>query len=222
MPENKSEKVSATRSDLNQKIESEAKKVFNSASSEDLSNFHSEVEIKYKIRNELYNMFMSDEMIQALWTKDNTLDDVYRFYVDENKDNQVFLALFEYLEKAEHEYIDGMLYDRIKAEYETRLEEIRKMPPNEIIEKAYELVMLEDIRIAFECDNELDTEQVKALLSLESPLWSVYHDWKKSDFSQMDDIRYVINETANETASEMGENSYEPDNDLENEDGQEL
>lgn len=212
------------RSNLNEKIKREAKRIYDLASSEDLTSFHSEVEIKYQICNELYNIFMSDEMVQALMLKDNALDDAYRFYLEENRDNQVFLAVSDYLEKEERSYLADKLYDRVKAEYDEHLGEVKTWPPEKIIDEAYKLTILYDFMCSLDSylDATLSTERLKALLSLDNPLWSMYQEWMRSDYSHMDDIRDVIMQTADERVSEMREKSVEADHDLEDEDELEL
>jgi hypothetical protein len=163
------------------------------------------VEIKHRIRNELYEIFMSDEMVEALTIKDNVLDDAYCFYLEEHKDNQVFLAMSEYLEKAEHDYLAERVYDRAKLAYEDYVDEVKTWPPQKIVDEAYKLTMLYDIHISLEPipESSLTTEQLKGLMSLDNPLWCLYDEWQRRDFSYMDDIKDVITETADERAVEI-------------------
>ena len=219
------EKGLPTRDSLNEKIKLEAKTVFNAATEDDLTSFHSEVEIKHKIRDELLEISMTDEMVQALMIKDNVLDEVYRFYRDESKDNQVFLAVFEYLEKAEHDYLAERVFDRVKLEYEAYIDEVKQKPVDKIIDEAYKISIMYDIHISLEPEtSKFSTERLRALHSLDDPLWSLHHEWQRRDLTHMDDIKDVIFDVADNQARENAENEIDPDPfglDDEAEDGQE-
>ena len=71
------------------------------------------------------------------------------------------------------------------------------MTPEQIIEKAYEIVMREDIMIVFE-DDSLSDKQVKALAKLEYPLSACYDEWQKTDVTYMDRLRDVVDDVAND------------------------
>jgi len=207
--ENILEKGFPTRDSLNERIKREAKDVFDSASLDDLTNLHSGVEIKHQLRNELCDIFMSDEMIQALTLKDNVLDDAYRFYLKEHKDNQVFLAVFDYLEKQEHDYLAERVFDRAKLAYEEYVDEVKKMPPEKIIDEAYKLTMMYDLHISLDpVTSNYTTEQLKGLMSCASPLWSLYDEWQRRDWTYMDDIKDVITDVADREAAEIEDNDY--------------
>jgi hypothetical protein len=219
------EKGFSTRDDLNKKIESEARRVFYSASSDDLSGFRSEAEIKHRIRNGLRSIFMSDETVQALISKDNVLDDAYRFYLEEGKDDQVFLSVFDYLEKEEHDYLAERMFDRVKLEYEDYVDEVKKMPPEKIIDEARKLTMMYDLRAGLDPEtSDFSTDRLKALMSFASPLRSLYDDRQRCG---TDDIKDVIAETADERAAENEAADFDIDRGLfgsdeeEVEDGQE-
>jgi hypothetical protein len=212
--ENILEKGWPTRDDLNEKMEREAKDVFASASTDDLTSLHSEVEIKYQLRNALRDTSMTDEMVQALYIKDDILDDAYRFFTKESKDNQVYLAVWEYLDKAERAYLAERVFDRVKLEYEDFVDKVKGMPPEKIIGEAYRLTMLYDLHISLNpYTSNLSTERLKALHSLDSPLWSLYNEWQRRDFTYMDDIKDVIFDVAGKQTAEVEEKSYEIDPD---------
>jgi hypothetical protein len=99
------DEIRPTRNDLNEKIEGEAKKVFGSASPDDLTGFRSEVEVKYRIRNELKETFMSDETVSALMSKNDVLDGIYRFCLEKDGFDRISLAVCDWLEKAEGERV---------------------------------------------------------------------------------------------------------------------
>jgi hypothetical protein len=215
------------RNDFNDKIRREAKEIFDLASEDDLTNFHSEVEIKTKLRDELLDASMTDETVQALWAKGNVLESAYRFFTEESKDNQVHLAMFEYLEKTEHEYLAEKVFDMVKAEYESYIDEVKKMPPEKIVDEAYKISILYDIYISLDPDtSSVSAERLRALHSIDKPLWCLYHTWMKRDITYMDDITDVIKDVANERIAENAKSSFDVDYNPfeydEVEDGQEL
>ena len=183
-----------TRDILNEKIASEAKEVFAAASTDDLTGFHSEVEIKHQIRNELRDISMTDEMIQALYITDNVLDDAYRSYLESDKGDQVFLAVFDYLEKAEHDYLSDRLYDRVTLEYQDYLDTVKEKTKDQIIDEAYKITTLYDLQCSLDpyTTSNFSTERLKALMSLSSPLWSIYDEWQNCDSSTLYDMKDTI------------------------------
>jgi len=226
--ENILEKGFPTRNELNEKIECEYKKVFGAASEDDLTSFHSEVEVKSKIRSELRDISMTVEMIQALWIKDDVLGDAYQFFTEESKDNQVHLAVFEYLENAEHDYLAERVFDRVTLSYEDYLDEVKKLPVDKIIEAAYKIVIFSDIQTSLDpCTSNFDTTQLRAIASFADPLWSIYEEWQDRDVSHMDDLTDTIKDAADRQTAANKENEYEIDpdpfgfDDEEAEDGQE-
>jgi hypothetical protein len=207
-----------TRDDLNKKIEREAKIVFDSASADDLTNFHSEAEIKHQIRNALYDVSMTDEMIKALIMTDDVLDGVYRLYLEEDMVGQVYLAVFDYLEKAEHDYLAERVFDRAILSYEAYIDEVKKMPPDKIIEEAYKIVALNEIKTGLDpYTSNINTDRLMALNALGDPLWNIYHEWMKCDVSHIDNITDTINETADKRIAENTDNSFENEHEDEDE-----
>jgi hypothetical protein len=220
--ENIIEKGLPSRDSLNEKIIIEAKKVFDSATEDDLTSFYSEVEIKHKLRDALCDTSMTSEMIQALYIKDDVLDEAYLFYKEKGRDNQVYLAVWEYLEQAEKEYLTDRIYDRIKIEYDAYINEVKKMPPENIIDEAYKLTIFYEFLCAFEGEHRFNEVQLKALLSFDNPLLSLYHEWQRRDWTMQDDIKDVIKDTAHERTKENGDIETETEQDYADEDEQEL
>ena len=113
------------------------------------------------------------------------------------------------------EDLRDLLYQKASKEQETYYDELRKMTPEQIIEKAYEIVMREDIMIVFE-DDSLSDKQVEALAKLEYPLSACYDEWQDTDVTYMDRIRDVIDDFANEIikqneAKKHNPKKYEPE-----------
>ncbi|MCL2189162.1 MAG: DUF3848 domain-containing protein [Defluviitaleaceae bacterium] len=198
------------RDALNAKIKHEAKAVFEAAMVDDLTNFHSEVNIKYEIRNELMELSMSHEMVDALYTAENPLHDAYLFYCTAERVNQVQLAMFEFLEKVEHEYVANKLYYTVKAEYDNYLKTVKVMLPEEIIALSYKLTLLHDIQASLDPKaSTLTTEQIKALYSLEEPLWCIYADWQRRNVTNLDNIKDSIICVADKQADEIEKNTMD-------------
>lgn len=199
-----SEVKQPTRDELNEKILHEAKAVFDVATEDDLTSFHSEVEVKHKIRNELLGIYMTDEMVHALHTTDNVLDDAYKLYLELDYEEHVHLAVLEYLDKAERRYLADRVYDRVKSEYDSCVDDIKQMPPEKIVEEMYILTTLYDIHISLDPESSsFSVEQLKALLTLEAPLlWNLYNEWMRRDWTYMDQLKATIIDVANCCASE--------------------
>ncbi len=81
--------------------------------------------------------------------------------------------------------INDRLYTKISGEYDNFIENLKTLPPEQVIEKSYEKVFKEDILLTIEGEN-LSPEKAKALLKLEKPLDSLYHAWLETDASYMD------------------------------------
>lgn len=89
------------------------------------------------------------------------------------------------------------MYKKASKEQEAYYDELKKMTPEQIIEKAYEIVMREDILIVFE-DESLSDKQFEALAKLDYPLSACYDEWQKTDVTYMDRIRDAIDDIAND------------------------
>ncbi len=99
------------------------------------------------------------------------------------------------------EYLRVNLYEKAFKEQEKFIADLKKLPPEEIIEKAYECIMREDILMTFE-DDYLSPKQVKALLKLEYPLASCYSRWLDNDYSYMEMLQDTVSELGSKLAKE--------------------
>ena len=84
--------------------------------------------------------------------------------------------------------IKDLLYEKMSNEQKDFVENLKHLPPEKIIQSAYEKVMRDDILMLFE-DDFLDDKQIKALLRLEKPLSACYDEWLKNECSYMDMLR---------------------------------
>lgn len=104
------------------------------------------------------------------------------------------------------EELTTVLYRKMKAEQGSYRDWLLGLPPEEILDHAYEYSVREDILIAME-ERELSAEQALVLLSSPCPLDDVYHEWQKRDTGYMSDIRDTIEDRANEVLSREGANT---------------
>jgi hypothetical protein len=194
---------------------------------EPIANLLAEDSAKTAIRNALHNTPLTDYQIQALFIADNVLDDIFYFYQDSGAKGDIYSVVSDFVSNAEKEYLIDRVYDRIKIEYDAYVDEVMKMPPEKIIDEAYKLTISYEFLCAFDGEPRLTAEQLKAIMTFDDPLWSLYHEWQRRDWTMQDDIRDVIRDTADEQAAENANSEYELDpnpfgfDDEEAEDGQE-
>ena len=84
-----------------------------------------------------------------------------------------------------------ILWERLSKENEAFQEHLMSRPPKEIIAKAYEITIKEDILMLFEANN-FTSRQIDALLCYEEPLAAIYYEWLDTDASHMDMLRDFI------------------------------
>ena len=91
------------------------------------------------------------------------------------------------------ESLRELLYQKASKEQEVYVEHIKRLPPELIIEKAYEKVMLDDILMTFE-DDYLSDKQIAELIKLDYPLLACYNEWMDTDYSHMEMLRDTIDD----------------------------
>lgn len=97
------------------------------------------------------------------------------------------------------EQMNTRLYKKLCLEYENFINLVVTLPPNEILERAYEKVFKADILICFE-NQDISYEKAKALYSLKNPLEELYQEWLNTDVSYMEDLRDAIENRAGSAA----------------------
>ena len=97
--------------------------------------------------------------------------------------------------------IKDLLYEKMSNEQNDFVENLKHLPPEKIIQSAYEKVMRDDILMLFESDF-LDAKQVKELLRLEYPLSACYNEWLKNDYSYMDMLQDTVDNFSKELVKE--------------------
>ena len=93
---------------------------------------------------------------------------------------------------------NDLLYAKCKSELDTFIKGMVISPPENIIEKAYEITTKNDIMAIME-EIELPDNQAKALLALKNPLDLIYRKWLDTDYSNMDGLREIIDDFAKDT-----------------------
>ncbi len=94
-----------------------------------------------------------------------------------------------------------LLYQKVAKEQSDFVEYLKMLPPDEIIDKAYEKALRDDILLSFENDY-LSNEQMKELIKLEKPLAACYNEWLDTESSHMEMLRDTIADFTNQLVKE--------------------
>ena len=94
------------------------------------------------------------------------------------------------------EELTTILYRKMKAEQNTYRDWLLGLPPEEILDHAYEYSVREDILMAL-AERDVTVEQGSALLDSPSPLADIYQEWQKLETRYMEDVRDTIESCAN-------------------------
>lgn len=93
------------------------------------------------------------------------------------------------------EELNLQLYNKMSAEFEKFKEELLNSSPQEVLDRAYEYIIKDDIVLSLEY-SDLTASRADALLKLENSLDEVYDAWMESESSHMDEIREVLDSAA--------------------------
>lgn len=94
-----------------------------------------------------------------------------------------------------NEELNTKLYEKMFAEQEQFREWLLSQPPAEILNRAYEYTMREDILMSFEYNN-LEDGQARALLKSGKPLKQIFERWENQETSYMDTVWDTVQEQA--------------------------
>ncbi len=103
---------------------------------------------------------------------------------------------------------NALLYEKVQAEYDAFIEELKAEPAEEVIKKAYEKVIKEE----FVCICEFakfEQKEAKAMYLEKYPLDRMYQDWLKSDVSYMDMLRDSVDDSLKDAAAERRDKQRE-------------
>lgn len=158
------------------------------------------------IKSELENIPLSGTQRDMLLAMDNVLEQVWTFQntpVSErcmNKGN-ISEVVYYFLQDKGAAYRAGLLYDRAKAEFDTRMEELTALPPKEILNHAYEKIIKEEFLGALE--QGLDEWETDTLLTYPQPLAALYTEWMDNNFSFWDRIQGTLEMTVAKQAANL-------------------
>ena len=105
------------------------------------------------------------------------------------------------------DYVE-LLYEKVQAEYDAFIEELKRMTPEQVIEKAYQKVIKEDLVTEIQ-HGSLGQTEAKALYREKYPLDRLYQEWLDTDVSYMDLLKDSIDDTAKKAVKEMKEKQKE-------------
>lgn len=91
------------------------------------------------------------------------------------------------------------LIERIYAEHEEWLAELKQKPADKIIRKAYEICYREEFISVIET-KDFDDEEIEKLMRLPKILDILYDEWLKTDASVFDMLVEVVNDFLYEEA----------------------
>lgn len=101
-----------------------------------------------------------------------------------------------------------LLYEKVQAEYDAFIEELKTLPPEQIIEKSYQKTIKEDLVIL--CgETDRSQNEAKALYLLKYPLEELYQEWLGTDVDYMDMLRDTVDERAKSAVKELKEKQRE-------------
>ena len=100
-----------------------------------------------------------------------------------------------------NEELNQALYLKMCEEFNQFEENLLQEDPHEMLQSAYGYLIRQDIIYAME-EMKLSDKQCKALLSEEHPLEKIFGRWSEHESSYMDEIRDMIECTANEKMRE--------------------
>ena len=101
-----------------------------------------------------------------------------------------------------------LLYEKVQQEYNEYLADLKKLPPEKIIEQSYQKTIKEDM-VTLCGETERPQSEAKALYLLRYPLEEIYQQWLDTDVSYMDMLRDSIDDRAKSAVKEMREKQRE-------------
>ena len=94
------------------------------------------------------------------------------------------------------------LYEKAEAEQKDFFDRLKLMPPEAIIDAAYEITSRNDI-LELLGGVELEPKVVRALSKLNFPLSACYDEWQKTDYSNTTELIDTIKDFADNLAQQQ-------------------
>ena len=101
----------------------------------------------------------------------------------------------------------SLLYEKVQAEYDDFIAEMKGKSADEIIESAYQIVIKDEITVfCRECFPKLTDKQFEALLSSRNALYEIFEQWcKNGELHGLADIGIAIEEAADRILVSLGQ-----------------
>jgi len=179
---------------------------------------------------------LTQTMIDLLYAKDDVAEEMLDFVKEQSGDEFEYGLIdftntqeiaCEYLDSVEHQVLQEKLLDRAQAEMDSFIRGMRHqiiapdtaISDNRLIHMAYRLTIMNEILIYFEDEEAFDTDELKALLTVQDPLDYLYEIWADCDVNIKDNIVDVVHDSVRdlERSIEDKERGF-----LENEDEEDM
>ena len=95
-----------------------------------------------------------------------------------------------------------LLMQKVETEYDEFLQKLKNMTAEQVIDRAYEKVIKEDMK-AIILNETFSPKVAKALCREDYPLDRMYQDWLDTDVSHMEMLRDSIDSTARKSIKDM-------------------
>ena len=109
----------------------------------------------------------------------------------------------EYHERLKIVDLDLALETKLEREFKTFKKDLKKLPKNKIIDKAYELISKEEIKDTL-LNMDLHEAEKEMLFYQNDILNEFYHDWLDCDIPLGDSMQYCIEESVATLTKYMG------------------
>ena len=106
------------------------------------------------------------------------------------------------------EQLENKLYERMSAENETFLTDLKAKPVDEIISHAYEIACRDNFLMLFENETDLNKRQLEVLMEFDCPLSALYEDWINRDSDEMEQMRDSLESCADDILNDRAEKKY--------------
>ena len=97
--------------------------------------------------------------------------------------------------------LDLALETKLEREFKAFKKDLKKLPKNKIIDKAYELTVKQEIIDGLLYDNNLSKKEINAILSCKKPLQKMYDDWLTQDGNLRESLNFSIDKSVNSLTS---------------------
>ena len=99
------------------------------------------------------------------------------------------------------------LYEKVQAEYDDFIAEMKRKSADEIIESAYQIVIKDEITVfCRDCSPKLADKQFEALLSSKNALYEIFEQWcKNGELHGLADVGIAIEEAADRILVSLGQ-----------------